>query len=230
MLLAAASVGLAVVSGTPPGSPGQHPLTQVAYRILAGKAGKQPPWKLPLVLHGLSKQPRAARCTTYCERCPDGGGTRTRWGTRLRRGIVAADPRWWGPGSVVYIGPPVDEVLIVEDTGGAVKGQYRFDVCVSGHHALCSSWGRFRAVCVPLYWTPPRVRWGCKPAGWQPPVWEVTPRLVEAAVAKAPVLRPLLSTVLASAPEVPEGADQPACGVAAAARVALTPGELDPRG
>lgn len=230
MLVAAVVMGLALVSGQPPTSSGQHPLARVAYRILSGEADKQPPWKLPLVLHGLSKQPRTALCTTYCERCPDGGGTRTRWGTRLRRGIVAADPRWWGPGSVVYIGPPVDEVVTVEDTGSAVKGQYRFDVCVTGHHALCSSWGRFRAVCVPLYWTPPRRRWGCKPAGWQPPVWEVTPRLVEAAVAKAPLLRPLLSTMLARVPEGPASPEGPAGGLAVAATTVLPPAELDPRG
>lgn len=230
MLVAATVFCVAVVCAQPPNASGQHPLAPVAYRILSGKAGEQPPWKLPLVLHGLSKQPRTARCTTYCELCPDGGGSRTRWGTRLRRGIVAADPRWWGPGSVVYIGPPVDEILMVEDTGGAVRGQYRFDVCVTGHHALCSSWGSFRAICVPLYWTPPKRRWGHKPAGWQPPAWELTPRLVEVAVAKAPMLRPLLTTLMASLPEAPAEPERPSASVAVAAGSVLPLADLEPRG
>jgi 3D (Asp-Asp-Asp) domain-containing protein len=186
---------------TPP--PGQgagaiHPLVSVARRILSRGAGEQPPWKLPMVLNGLSRSPEGARCTTYCELDADGGGRGTRWGTRLRRGIVAADPRYWGPGSVVYIGPPVDEVLIVEDTGSAVRGQYRFDVCVTGHHGLCSEWGRFRPVCVPLYWTCPRRHWARKPAAWQPPAWGLTPRLVEATCTRAPALRPLLVPLVAS--------------------------------
>jgi len=230
MLLAAVVLSLAVPT-QPPSSAGHHPLAQVAQRILSGEAGKQPPWKLPLVLNGLSKQPRTARCTTYCELCPDGGGTRTRWGTRLRRGIVAADPRWWGPGSVVYIGPPVDEILIVEDSGGAVKGQYRFDVCVTGHHALCRSWGTFRTVCVPLYWTPPKRRWGHKPIGWNPPTWDLTPRLVEAAASRVPSLRPLLTTLLADLPESPTRAARPAATVAvAASSTLLPPSALDPHG
>lgn len=230
MLVGAAVLSLAVLSAQPPGSVGQHPLGQVAYRILTGEAGEQPPWKLPLVLHGLSKQPQTARCTTYCELCADGGGSRTRWGTRLRRGIVAADPRWWGPGSVVYVGPPVDEILVVEDTGGAVRGRYRFDVCVTGHHALCSTWGTFRAVCVPLYWTPPKRRWGQKPAGWHPPVWELTPRLVEVATAKAPMLEPLLTPLVASLPEAPAGSAQSPAAVAVAPSGTLPLADLEPRG
>lgn len=177
-----------------------HPLVPVVRRVITGESGKQPSWKLPMVLNGLRKRPITAICTTYCEKCSDGGGRGTRWGTRLRRGIVAADPRYWGPGSVIYIGPPVDEVLIVEDTGGAVKGANRFDVCVTGHHALCTRWGKFKATYVPLHRTQPRRRWGRRPAGWHPPQWDLTTDLVRFAAQRVPSVRSILMTLLAEAP------------------------------
>lgn len=180
-----------------------HPLVPVIKRIVTGEAGPQPAWKLPMLLNGLKKKPLWAKCTTYCEQCADGGGLWTRWGTRIRRGIVAADPRYWGPGSVVYIGPPVDEILIVEDTGSKIKGPHRFDVCVTGHHELCRTWGTFRAIYVPLYRTPPRRRWGTKPAGWQPPTWPLTEDLVSFAAEKIPCLRLLLGTFLVQKPHQP---------------------------
>ncbi len=202
MLVTATALSLALACSPPAwrAEAASHPLVPVVRRILSHEAGQQPPWKLPMVLNGLLRAPTTARCTTYCELCPDGGGRGTRWGSRIRRGIVAADPRYWGPGSVVYLGPPVDEVLIVEDTGSAIRGRYRFDVCVTGHHALCSQWGTFRTVCVPLHWEAPRRRWGDKPAGWHPPVWELTPRLIETAGARIPSLKALLTPLVASLP------------------------------
>jgi 3D (Asp-Asp-Asp) domain-containing protein len=185
---------------TGPCQKSQHPLVPVLERIVTGHAGKQPSWKLPMVLEGLKKQPLTAKCTTYCEKCPDGGGTRTRWGTRIRRGIVAADPRYWGPGSVVYIGPPVDEILIVEDTGSSVRGPHRFDVCVTGHHALCRQWGTFKTAYVPLYRTSPRRNWGSKPIGWEPPDHQPTSELLCLVAEKVPCLRPFLLSLIAQKP------------------------------
>ncbi|MFQ6131686.1 MAG: 3D domain-containing protein [Armatimonadota bacterium] len=150
----------------------KHPLARVVARVASGEAGVQPAWKLPMLANGLRKQPLTCTITAYCERCPDGGGRLTRWGSPIRRGEVAADPRYWGPGSVVWIGDPINETLVVEDTGSAIKGPHRFDVCVTGNHSLCRTIGIRRSVTyVPLYRTRPQSRWGHKPKGWHPPVW-----------------------------------------------------------
>ncbi len=152
-----------------------HPLVPVIERVLEGDWRSQPPWKLPMLVNGLQKQPEECRITAYCSQCCDGGGRYTRWGSRVRRGICAADPAYWGPGSVIWIGPPVNEVVIVEDTGSAIKGPWRFDVCMEGNHDMCRRIGRTDTICVPLYRVEPRRRWGDKPAGWQPPVWATPP-------------------------------------------------------
>jgi len=150
----------------------KHPLGLVVGRIMAGEAGQQPAWKLPMLANGLRKQPLTCTITAYCERCPDGGGRRTRWDSPIRRGIVAADPRYWGPGSVVWIGGPINETLVVEDTGSAIKGPNRFDVCATGNHQLCRTVGKLAHVTyVPLYRVPVQRSWGQKPKGWQPPLW-----------------------------------------------------------
>lgn len=208
MFFAATALSLAVVCGLPASAPKptSHPLVHVVRRILTREAGEQPPWKLPMVLNGLRKKPVTARCTTYSVDDADGGGPRTRWGTRLHQGEIAADPRYWGPGSVIYIGPPVDEVLIVEDTGGAIRGHYRFDVCAGCQDSLVRTWGTFKATCVPLYQVPPRRHWGTKPAGWHPPVWKITPHLLRMAADKIPSsLRGLLTTMVAELQESRSG-------------------------
>ncbi|MGC9318854.1 MAG: 3D domain-containing protein [Armatimonadota bacterium] len=148
-----------------------HPLEQVVTSVLTGEHGEQPDWKLPMLVNGLRKQPEQCTITAYCSRCCDGGGRYTRWGSPVRRGICAADPDYWGPGSVVWIGPPVNEVLIVEDTGGAIQGPHRFDVCMEGAHYMCREIGYSETVYVPLHRVPPKARWGQKPQGWHPPVW-----------------------------------------------------------
>jgi len=147
----------------------------VVERVLEGDWRKQPEWKLPMLVNGLSKSPEDCTITAYCSQCCDGGGYYTRWGSHVRRGICAADPRYWGPGSVVWIGAPVNEVCIVEDTGGAIKGPHRFDVCMEGAHDMCERIGRSRTIYVPLHRVEPTSRWGDKPAGWQPPVWARPP-------------------------------------------------------
>jgi len=152
-----------------------HPLLPVVEGVLAGAWENQPEWKLPMLVNGLQKEPESASITAYCSRCCDGGGRYTRWGSRVRRGICAADPRYWGPGSVVWVGPPVNEVLIVEDTGSAIKGPWRFDVCMEGNHAMCNRIGRTSTIVVPLHRVEPTSRWGDKPRGWQPPVWALPP-------------------------------------------------------
>lgn len=155
--------------------PHDHPLVPVIERVLEGDWRKQPAWKLPMLVNGLQKRPEECVITAYCSQCCDGGGRYTRWGSRVRRGICAADPRYWGPGSVIWIGPPVNEVVVVEDTGGAVKGPHRFDVCMEGNHEMCIRIGRTNTIYVPLYRVPPRRNWGTKPDGWEPPVWARPP-------------------------------------------------------
>jgi 3D (Asp-Asp-Asp) domain-containing protein len=199
MIVAATAVSLALTMCGPVAANGgdSSPLIPVIKRIITGQAGEQPAWKLLLLLQGLGASPLTSKCTTYCELDHDGGGSHTRWGTHVRRGICAADPRYWGPGSVVYVGAPVDEVLIVEDTGSAIKGPDRFDICVTGHHDLCNRWGCFNTPYVPLYRAPVRGSWSDKPAAWHPPVPSLTRELLRLATERAPCLRPLLLPLVA---------------------------------
>ncbi len=154
--------------------PAEHPLSDVIERVFENNWRAQPDWKLPMLVNGLTKEPEDCKITAYCSECFDAGNT-TRWGSHVRRGIAAADPRYWGPGSVVWIGPPVDEVVIIEDTGGAIKGPHRFDVCMEGSHDMCAQIGVRTTTYVPLHRVPPTSRWGAKPAGWEPPVWAHPP-------------------------------------------------------
>ena len=150
-----------------------HPLLPYIRNLINGVYGDQPRWKLPMLLKGLSQKPSDAVITAYCELDHDGGGCYTRWGTHIRRGICAADPRYYGPGTVVWIGEPINESLIVEDTGSAIKGENRFDVCVTGHHALCDEIGKRHSTFLVLYKVPPQRNWGDKPCGWEPPILDV---------------------------------------------------------
>ncbi len=148
-----------------------HPLEPVIHSILSHQAGPQPPWKLPMLVNALAKGPLACTITGYSSECADCGGTVTRWGSPIRWGICAADPAFWGPGSVIWMGSPANTVLIVEDTGGAIVGPHRFDVCCEGRPELVEQIGTSQAVYVPLHRVPPRESWGTKPPGWQPPLW-----------------------------------------------------------
>ena len=153
--------------------PAAHPLAPVVERVLESDWAAQPAWKVPMLVNGLSKQPLECSITAYCSQCCDGGGRYTRWGSPVRRGICAADPRYWGPGSVVWIGEPVNEVCIVEDTGSAIKGPHRFDICMEGAHDMCYEIGRRKTTYVPLHRVPPPTRWSDKPKNWSPPVWKL---------------------------------------------------------
>lgn len=163
-----------------------HPLLSLVRKEAAGAFGDQPSWRLPLMLKGLSQSPAIARCTAFSSRCPDGGGTRTRWGTRVRTGICAADRRYWGPGTVLWFGPPVNSVLIVEDTGSAVRGRNRFDVCFGDDAAACERFGVRRATYYPLHVVPPRSRWGTRPHDWRPPAGSLTQLLAKLRPEPAP--------------------------------------------
>ncbi len=147
-----------------------HALEGVIAFIRAGKSTETRDWVLPLLVKALSRPLRGAHITGYSSRDADGGGPYTRWGTRVRWGICAADPRYWGPGSVIWMGDPVNQVLVIEDTGGAIKGQHRFDVCTGDNPQSSAKIGRRRANYVPLYVAPPSSRWGTKPDNWRPPV------------------------------------------------------------
>jgi len=149
-------------------APSRHPLNQLQDYLNSPAAASQPGWKRALVEIALNRKPRYARVTSYCPSC---GGSGTRWGSRTRAGICAADPSYWGPGSVVWIGPPINQTFTVEDTGGAVKGEDHFDVCVGTSHAACSKIGVRRNVeYVVLYRAAPRSRWGRRPANYKPPL------------------------------------------------------------
>jgi len=109
-----------------------------------------------------------------------GGGSTTAWGidittNPLRHHVVAADRSYFGAGSIVYIkaiknsagniawppdGSP-GRLMIVADVGGAIKGPYRFDICVAG------LWDKYRNVnahhnveVFVVYRTPVQRAWG----------------------------------------------------------------------
>ncbi len=147
----------------------EHLLIDVVRKMWAGEFGDQPEWRLSLLVRGLREQPRTARVTAFSSRCADGGGPWTRWGTRVRRGICAADARYWGPGSVVWIDAPIEEMLIVEDTGSAIRGPNRFDICFGDDAAACSRFGVQQVQYIPLHVATPRAAWGNKPGDWSPP-------------------------------------------------------------
>ena len=147
-----------------------HPLEWSIAAIRTGKSTETRNWVLPLLVKALSVPMRQARITGYSSRDSDGGGPYTRWGTRTRWGLCAADPRYWGPGSVIWMGDPVNQVLVVEDTGGAIKGPDRFDVCTGDDPVSSSRIGSRHANYVPLYRAEPRRSWGGKPSNWSPPL------------------------------------------------------------
>ena len=146
-----------------------HPLEGYIAYIRAGKSTETRDWVLPLLIKGLAIPVREARITGYSSRDSDGGGCTTRWGTHTRWGICAADPAYWGPGTVIWMGDPVNQVLVVEDTGSAIKGKDRFDVCVGDDRASSERMGCRHANYVPIYAAPPRSSWGDKPDDWRPP-------------------------------------------------------------
>ena len=145
-----------------------HPLRDTLNVLFSPASRRQPEWKRTLVWLALNRKPRRAHITAFCPRC---GGKRTRWGTDVRPGVAAADPAFWGPGSVVWVGAPVNHILVIEDSGAAVKGLDRFDVCVSRDHRVCGEIGqRWGVEYVELFRAKPSTKWGRRPSDWEPPL------------------------------------------------------------
>ena len=113
-------------------------------------------WGEPFIQYAL-KQGRIVRSgvTTFYAPSREGdaldGGNMTAWGINIetdtyRHHLVAADPDYYGPGSIVYIKAIKDSqghqiwpqdgspgrLMIVADTGSAIQGPYRFDISVAG--------------------------------------------------------------------------------------------------
>ena len=116
-------------------------------------------YALTLALLGAPAQNHhTARLTAYCKKCPDGGGPRTRTEELVGEGGVAADPRYWGPGSIVEIKLKSGWTRRrVNDTGGAIKGKWRFDLGFSNHR-MCTRLSGKRQVRVILWKAPVPVR------------------------------------------------------------------------
>lgn len=82
-----------------------------------------------------------AKITAYCNKCDTSGITRS--GKKLRENFIAADPRYWKPGTQIKLGYPINKTVTVEDTGGAIKGRHRFDVFIksNGNSCQCHKFG-----------------------------------------------------------------------------------------
>ena len=110
-----------------------------------------------------------------------GGGFTTAWGINLNDSyfyhhIVAADRKYWGAGSIVYIKAikdskgnviwPQDDspgrLMVVCDTGSAIKGPYRFDISVINQWPRYREYdGHWKIEVIPIYRTPVQRRgWG----------------------------------------------------------------------
>lgn len=75
---------------------------------------------------------RTAKVTAYCSKCPDGGYSKS-VAYKFKIGTCAADLRYHKRGSKVNIG---GKWYTINNTGGAIKGRDRFDVCL-GQPAKC---------------------------------------------------------------------------------------------
>lgn len=104
-------------------------------------------WVLLLEALEERKPTVTAKCSAYDSRCSDGGGHFTggpgNWPrVRYKQGIIAADPRYHPAGEYVWFGAPINAVLRVMDTGGAIRGPRRYDVCLEGtRRHTCSAFG-----------------------------------------------------------------------------------------
>ncbi len=93
----------------------------------------------PLAAHTHEAPIRTARVTAFCSACNTPRHSNTgRWG-KLKKGDIAADPRYWHAGDRVYI--EGIGLCRVRDTGGAIKGKGRFDVYLGWKkHCPCNRW------------------------------------------------------------------------------------------
>jgi 3D (Asp-Asp-Asp) domain-containing protein len=83
---------------------------------------------------------RVAHVTAYCSACNTPRHSDTGRYGKLRKGDIAADPRYWKPGTrilIIGIG-----VCRVRDTGGMIRGKSRFDVYLGPKSECpCNRWG-----------------------------------------------------------------------------------------
>ena len=80
-----------------------------------------------------------AKCTAYCSKCDTSGVTRS--GKKLGAAYCAADRNYWKPGTKIYF-PKLNKTYTIEDTGGAVKGKHRFDLCLGNvSKCKCNNFG-----------------------------------------------------------------------------------------
>ncbi len=93
-----------------------------------------------------------ATVTAYCSQCSDGGEARTATEPGLYAFCAAADPRYWAISphaereGLVWLNIPGrwggPRLVPLNDTGSAIKGPARFDLCM-GHQdrCRCGEWG-----------------------------------------------------------------------------------------
>ena len=125
-------------------SPLPPPLQELVERIENDPSAPQ--WKRTIAERIRTRQIGRfdAYLTAYCtDSSADstGGGPRAAWdGIPLRWGHAASDWRFLPKGAVLFIGPPVDAILIVVDNGPGVRGAGRLDICTteSGHYRSLS--------------------------------------------------------------------------------------------
>lgn len=121
-----------------------RPLQELVERI--ENDPKAPEWKRTVAQRIRARQIGRfdAFLTAYCTNSSadsTGGGPYAAWGgIPLRWGHAASDWRFLPKGAVLFIGPPVDAILIVVDNGPGVRGAGRLDICTteSGHYRSLS--------------------------------------------------------------------------------------------
>jgi len=142
-------------------------------------------WGAPFIQHALyhGRVVRSGVTTFYApswEGDSLGGGNVTAWGINtetdpLRHHLVAADRRYYGAGSIIYIkaiktrsgnqiwpkdGSP-GRLMIVADVGGAIKGPYRFDISVAGQWGYYRKYNaRWNIQVFVVHRTPTKTAWG----------------------------------------------------------------------
>ena len=114
------------------------------FRVWTNSLSDQPEWKVRAANNALLRIAngedvvRTGKFTAYCSGCDHTGITRS--GKRLSRGYAAADKRHWKIGhATIWVGTPSKKLnkrfgpwnvsKDLEDTGGAIKGRHRFDIC-----------------------------------------------------------------------------------------------------
>jgi len=142
-------------------------------------------WGEPFIQYALKKGRivRGGQTTFYAPSWEGdrlGGGNVTAWGINTendtyKQYLVAADRRYYGAGSIVYIKAIKDShgnqiwprdgspgrLMIVADVGRAIKGRYRFDISVAGQWDYYERYdAKWNIQVFVVYRTPVRSAWG----------------------------------------------------------------------